>query len=846
MMKPSIIIFLSLSLLFSCKSEKIEESINNPIQEDGDKSDSLLDVYHVRDRDMPYPKMSNELFLNPPPLIVPEDKVHSNDYIQFCLSSDENFESPGTMFSDAKKWNVYNPHRVLENGIWYWKYRYVDMNGNDGDWSETISFEVKENTPVFLTPLFKVFFNNAPTSHPRLQCFTDDNIERVRETIYDNNGFSVLKNSADNAIKSLKNSDVTSLTFEFLRRYFSPLYKAYYLTLNEDYRYYMEVIFHELISMSGGSNASSNFDTSGAALCLMEYYDIFYDKINLQERERCEEILYEILEGYYENKCQGAVSRLYDNHFWQQNYRTFLQLAFMLYDKPKYMERVYPMLEFCYELWTARAPAWGVNTDGSWQNGIYYYGTNMETLYYVPLLFSYITGSDFLQHPWYKNAGKSLVYSFPPGSNFAGGFGDGHERFTDAGKTRVAFADFLARETEDIYAGWYVEQYKDLLLEDETMVIYRLTSGDYSNNEVPESLDKIIWWKDAGEVAMHSDIKNISNNLSLTFRSSVFGSGSHTSASQNAFNIVYKGQPVFISSGYYDGFGTKHNLLSYRHTRAHNTILVNGIGQPFSTSGYGCITRAMGGNNITYCLGDASNAYSGITTDETWTNAFAAYGITQTPEYGFGDTPLKRYRRHIAMLHPDIIVIYDELEADVPARWDWLLHSNTVFDFEDDTYKISTYIPEYDIKASVQIFCNDVIQLSQTDLFVAKPEKDNTQYPNQWHLTASVYDKSNIRLLSIFKIGNNETLFDVNREGNTFYVDDWVIEAQMDAFNEASLRINNVNKPCILDLGSEHFNINDKEYNRTYLHSTVLYDEIDGKYNIEEQGDRLPIASRSN
>lgn len=65
-----------------------------------------------------------------------------------------------------------------------------------------------------------------------------------------------------------------------------------------------------------------------------------------------------------------------------------------------------------------------------------------------------------------------------------------------------------------------------------------------------------------------------------------------------------------------------HNLMSYRHTRTHNTILIDGIGQPFSTKGYGMIMRAGSGNSISYCLGDASNAYSGISDDELWINAF--------------------------------------------------------------------------------------------------------------------------------------------------------------------------------------------------------------------------------
>lgn len=37
--------------------------------------------------------------------------------------------------------------------------------------------------------------------------------------------------------------------------------------------------------------------------------------------------------------------------------------------------------------------------------------------------------------------------------------------------------------------------------------------------------------------------------------------------------------------------------------------------------------------------------------------SFENAGISQTPEYGFGDNPLNNYRRHIFMLRPNKVVI---------------------------------------------------------------------------------------------------------------------------------------------------------------------------------------------
>lgn len=93
--------------------------------------------------------------------------------------------------------------------------------------------------------------------------------------------------------------------------------------------------------------------------------------------------------------------------------RVLFQACFILYDKATYTEEILPMLEYYYEIWSARAPASGFNRDGIWHNGTGYIATNIKTLYYIPSLFAYVTRSDFLKHPWYLNAGKALVYTSP-------------------------------------------------------------------------------------------------------------------------------------------------------------------------------------------------------------------------------------------------------------------------------------------------------------------------------------------------------------------------------------------------------------------------------------------------
>ncbi|WP_244436819.1 heparinase II/III domain-containing protein [Bacteroides reticulotermitis] len=242
-----------------------------------------------------------------------------------------------------------------------------------------------------------------------------------------------------------------------------------------------------------------------------------------------------------------------------------------------------------------------------------------------------------------------------------------------------------------------------------------------------------------------------SSNMSLSFRSSPFGSGSHTLADQNSFKLLYKGVYVYMNAGYYQNFSDKHNLLQYRHTRGHNTMLVNGIGQPYTTKAYGNVERGLNSENLAYFLGNASNAYCGISEYPLWLSAFEAAGITQTPVYGFGNTPLNNYKRHIFMLRPNIVVIYDDLGADEAVTWQWLLHSPVEFHIAGN--KVTTTYPDKGGFTSVaQIFSEQAPTIETTNQWFPGGEPTvNPTVDKQWHLTANFGPSMRNKILTIIQ-----------------------------------------------------------------------------------------------
>lgn len=592
--------------------------------------------------------------------------------------------------------------------------------------------------------------------------------------------------------------------------------------------------------MSDAQLFASNFGSTDIAINFIEIYDLLYAELTPKEKLAIEELLMRVSRYYFKMYCGMQENHIFDNHFWQHNMRVLFQACFLLYDKPLYSDEILPMLEYYYELWTARAPASGFNRDGIWHNGTGYFNANIKTLFYMPSLFSYITQKDFLQHPWYKNAGKALVYSCPPHSKSVG-FGDGSENGDEPHRLQVAFADFLARENGDSYAGWYAKKCQSTLYQDYELRLYHMVRNQSYLTELPSNAPKLIWYKDAGEVAIHSDLSNPEQNLTIGFRSSTFASGSHTVANQNSFNLLYKGVDVFRSSGYYQNFSDAHNLMSYRHTRAHNTILVNGIGQPYSLKGYGNVTRAMGGNHISYCLGDASHAYSGISDDPMWVAAFAAAGITQTPENGFGKTPLTKYLRHILLLHPRTVVIYDELEASEAVHWDWLLHSPTPFDIKAGITTSENSTKGF--KTIVQQFSSSPFEFSQTNQFVVPP---STPEPDQWHLTARYTPCTQNRILTIIQVvPDSEQTPTITRTDDVFQCDDWSIRAGMNTSQPAELTVTNRTNNALFSYSPNNPEIEGKVYLRKSPSSSLLYDESNGRYGVTEQTDYTPASTRA-
>ncbi|WP_300701566.1 DUF4962 domain-containing protein [Bacteroides sp.] len=794
-------------------------------------------------RKVPYPQQEHVIYLNPAPLLVPP-AMKQSDFLQFNLSPNKDFKGNNNILSKPVPWCVFNPHQTLSSGTWYWRFRSISKSGEEMPWSETYSFTVTDDTPRFATPPFSVFMENAPKEYPRIFCFLKDNMEQARKQVRSHPEFEAMIDEGRNALSIDYSNDTKPYNqITLMAADCDKLNTAYQMLQRDLYADKMVKNVRCLLSTEPDPKVIANdFNAGELVYTLACTYDNCPDRFTPEERKQIETIIMNTLTQYYTSRILGREENMFfDEHFWQFTFRHFLQGALVLYDK-------YPLakeyMEYSYELWTSRAPASGFNRSGAWHNGTNYFSANAISLAYTATLFSHLTGVDFMQHPWYKNAGLAIAYSWQPGS-LSNGFGDGHENTNSKPlRIRSAFADFMSRNTGDPYATWYSsinDRYKN---EFETR-LYRMASGKQrpAQASLPTDAPKAVWFKDCGEMIANSDLNDLKRNISLSFHSSPFGSGNHTHSNQNAFNLHYGGEAVYRAVGNYMKFDDPHNLLSYRNTRAYNTLLIDGIGQPFTQLANGYITRMFNGDHLSYALGDASNAYCGISEINYWVRAFAENKLEQSAENGFGATPLKKYRRHIFLLHPNTVVIYDELEAEKAVRWDWLLHSPVKFEIDEATATLVTVNKEKQFASVARLFSEQPCNLSQTDQYAAAPNRKNAErgedFTNPWSLTASFGPSKANRILTIIQLeADGKQAADITRKDNQLQCGDWTIEAELNAKRPASLYIHHNKNKATFSYGKKGPIINGQSYSCKKADASVLYDAINGEWKTQEMSDQ--------
>ncbi len=746
---------------------------------------------------------------------------------------------------------LFNPHQQLTKGKWYWQYKI-----NQENWNPVDSFDINASTRIFPTVSIAKIINNIPATHPRILVNKSEinnfrlNVIKTKEAIAvireANKILTIPIPKEGDALPKYQGKDkfendkIASLASKWsgkkVQETLNLFSQAYILTGDVKYFKVAKLWMLEVATWDPmGPSHTNNFADGGIMSSMAIGLDSFWDLLTETERNQIKKNISTRADQFYKLWINQVEARSSSMHVWQHIMHNLLETGLALKGEHPTAEN---WIEYIYELWIAQSPKMA-EEDGAWINGSAYFGMNALSLIDIPTIFKKLSGVDFMTAPWFQNNPKWLIYSFPPNST-SDGFGNDGERYKFPWINYAGYTDALARLTNNPSAAWYANAVAKSvgkeIADDAEFRWFRIRDGIKKTTALhPLSFKQDAFFQEVGVGYMHTNVQDTKNDLFLSLRSSPFGPMSHTHADHNTFNIAYGGKRLFYNTGYRPAMGDPHFLGWYKHTQGHNGVLIDGHGQPFSDGAFGWIPRSIQGEQISYAVGDASNAYS---------------GIVDGKEIDHG---MKLFRRHYIMLRPSIIIIYDELEADHTAEWRWLLHNYNGFTMDAKTQTV--FAENETAKAQVTLFSSSDIQLNVTDQFSVPVDNwtnkinedgDTLNFVNQWHFTAASKQKAEkMRYLAVMQIkpdGRFEKIIKSIDNGDII-VGNYRIKVSMNINEAAHIQINNIeNTLSFVSSGTLMFEKN--KYIGTDIKSAKLIEKKDGKIIFKEVLDEMPPAMK--
>ncbi len=373
-------------------------------------------------------------------------------------------------------------------------------------------------------------------------------------------------------------------------------------------------------------------------------------------------------------------------------------------------------LDFSLKALTTFYPHWG-GLDGGWAEGVPY-GLWYNN-FYIPAFDTLEATADYnlWKRPFFNSIRYFYLYCTSPLARIRP-FGDSAEGGGPNSNQRDAFIrlmDYHANRYEDEYTAWWVKQvplsesFKDI------------NTANFNNDVTPRpplDLPNSKVFRGVGWAGLHSNLSDPANDTFMVFKSSPYGSVSHSHADQNSFAIFKGGVALAIPSGYYGpSYGMPHHAEWTRSTKANNSILVNGQGQVIrDDKATGTINYFEDKKAFTYLVADATPAYKGR---------------------------LQSFQRHILFLRPGVFLLLDQLEAPSEANFQWMLHA---FD-KMKTGNGKVISRKEDARLSIWFESLQNLEINQTDKFdipynTGIPEAFHEKVKNHWHVTVETREKA--------------------------------------------------------------------------------------------------------
>ncbi len=654
------------------------------------------------------------------------------------------------------------PDQVLDPGNYTWDVVALDAQGNDGARRGKLSFTIADGAPELPWVEPEILLSRVPKEHSRLLYMKQD-LPAIRKTLKTTRSRSwgsclrAAERALDKPAPKYPNyhllEDPKRVRLEYsryfgdFRRYINSalmsLSLAFLMTEEAKYaeaakRILLEVTDWPTDDADVTSVSARWGDEPGLSMsrCAHRAYDWLYYALSDEERAKvfkmCEERAWQT---YRRLERQNFLTTPGSSH----NGRLIAYLSEMAVVMAGESEGAKTWLDYSLKALTTFYPHWG-GYEGGWAEGTPYGLWYNE--FYIPAFEALRMTADFdlWKRPFFNNVRYFFFYCTALRGEIRP-FGDGAEKGGPGARGGSGYASLLwyhAHRFSDPHMGWWVSQikgwsggYGDLSLMFE----------DDAEAKPPTDLPNSRAFRSVGWAGLHSDMSKPDEDTFLLFKSSPYGSVSHSHADQNSFAIMKGGKALAIPSGYYGPtYGMRHHAEWTRATKANNCVLVNGEGQVIrDAKANGRIMAFEDQPGLTYVAGDATAAYMG---------------------------KLRRFHRRILFLRPGLFLLVDDLEAPADAVFQWMLHAFEEMELDESSGRIVS--TREDATLDVYLRSPAGITLSQTDQFdtpynAGIPEDYHRDMANHWHVTAETQRKTDAaRMGAVMAVSGDQERFDLD------------------------------------------------------------------------------------
>ena len=650
-----------------------------------------------------------------------------------CRRSEEDnnvlYEAVGVEF------NVHSPPQVFPPGDYTWRYRGTDKEGSKTDWSRSRAFSIPDEGVALPMPPREELLGRIPGTHPRLFVRPED-MPRLREL-----ASGSMKGRFEQLVAQCDRLLASPPPTAEPRKYPADMKRGSkeWKTLWWGNRTYTIAALNGAATLGftrllGGKDEygqlagrilldCARWDPHGAtgyryndeagmpyAYYFSRTYTFVYDLLSEDERALCRRTMTARGREMYQHLCPRHLWQPYSSHS-NRAWHFLGEVGIAFHGE---IEEAADWVWFATNVFFNVYPVWS-DDDGGWHEGVMYWSSYIGRFTWWADVMRSAMGINAFDKPYFSKVGYYPMYLMPPGK-VGGGFGDGATRRN--ARHMVPLMSQLASQAGNEHWQWYVEQMGGPA---ETSGYVAFVRGGLPkvDPQPPTGLPTSRLFRGIGQASLNTNLINADDDVQVIFKSSPMGTRSHGNAANNSFVLWAYGQRLLIRTGHYYMYGGPHHRDWVWSTRSLNNITVGGVGQiKRSAAGKGEIAAFKTTPSIDVAVGEAAESY-------------------RTDESRSGRHLLDRYTRAILFVKPELVIVFDRLQAKEPSTYEYWLHAVNEFQMEGQH---DIKVQAGDVLCEIDILSPRELSMSQTNQYDPNPWPEIKT--REWHLTATTQSTS--------------------------------------------------------------------------------------------------------